>query len=231
MRQAIRAFLLGFVFFATARADTVSDVSVPDNTLSPDKRYGITVPHPFSNAGDIFKDNELVEVKSKHVLGSINAETVYTNMNHNELLPAWWSDDDAYLLWQVDGKWGMYTQILVHVKDDEIQWEIDVLTPLQRAILTRTEAADPKKFLAAKKANWGDGSAYPEKFTVDAEADNANDGPLRFPVKFHVYLTSNPKGFDDVPEVDSFMEATLSKDGEITITGFYMGKNRSSPWN
>jgi hypothetical protein len=212
-----------------AKADVVSTISVPDNTLSPDKRFGVTV--PFSDVAGVFEENNLVEMKSKRVLGPINISTAYGRVNNSEILPAWWSSDDSYVLWQVNGKWGMDTQMLVCLKDGEIQWELDVIKVLQRAILTRTEALDPKNFLAAKKANWGDGSAYPEDFTFDSKARETNKRPLTFPVRFDVYLTSNPKGSEGVPEIDSYMEATLSRDGEINVTGFHSGKSTSSPWN
>jgi len=231
MNKIIGIFFFGSLLFGIARADTLSDASVPDNTLSPDKRYGITVP-PSENASNAWTfGNNLVEMKSKRLVGEINATTAYAFMNHSERLPAWWSADDAYVLWQVDGKWGMDTQMLVRLKDGGIQWELDVLKVLQRAILTRTEAVDPQKFLAAKKENWGWGSAYPEKFTIDSRAHDTNKGPLTFPVRFDVYLTSSPKGVGNVPEVDSFMEATLSKEGEIAVTDFHSGKSPSSPWN
>jgi hypothetical protein len=206
------------------------DAFVPNNTLSSDKLYGVTVP-PSENAANAWtKTNDLVEMKSKRVLGCINTDTAYASMNHSELLPAWWSADDTSLLWQVNGKWGIDEQMLVRLKGGEIEWELDIVKVLQRDILTRTETANPKGFLAAKKRNWDDGSAFPEKFSFDSEADNANKGPLTFPVHFRIYLTANPKGADDVPEVDSSMEATLDQNGEIKITGFRLGKNRSAPW-
>jgi hypothetical protein len=230
MNRNLCAALLGLAIFSAARADNPSDKSTPPNsTLSPDKRYGITVPPTFT-AKDAFNQfNALVDMKSKRVLGYINADTAFARMNHSELLPAWWSADDDAVLWQVEGKWGKDMQMLVRLKDGEIDWELDVLTVLRRAILTRTEANDPKKFLAAKKSNWSGGSAYPEKFVTDSEAEHANRGPLTFPVRFHVYLTSNCKNID--PEgVDSSMEATLNREGEIIITGFHMGRTRSAPW-
>ncbi len=191
------------------------------------------MPSSFTEANDR-ESNNLVEVKSGRVLGPINAPTAYARMNHSELLPAWWSADNAFVFWQVAGKWGMDTQFLVHLKDGEIAWELNVLEELQRAILTRTEADNPKKFLAVKKENWGNGAAYPEKFTIDAKAHSANEGPLKFPLRFSVYLTSNPKGAAVLatgePEIDSFMEATLEEDGEIEITAFHMGKSPSSPY-
>ncbi len=203
----------------------------PETTLSPDKRYGITVPASFTMENSWAADNQLIEMKTGQVLGSINSdEPAFARMNHSELLPAWWSADDTSLLWQVAGKWGMETQMLVRLKDSQIQWQLDVIKVLQREILTRTEQADPDRFLAAKKENSGSGSAYPEKFVFDSQPEGWNKGPLKFPVRFHVYLTSNCKGAENVPEVDSSMEATLNEDGRIKVTEFKMGRTKSSPW-
>ncbi len=231
MVVATRTFILGLIILTSARAEDVSDTSpIPDTALSPDKRYGVTVPPSFTDADAYSEANNIVDVKSKHVLGYINAPTAYARMNHSDLLPAWWSTNDGYLLWQVYGKWGMDTQMLVCLKSGEIQWELDVIKVLQREILTRTEATDTKKFLAAKKKNWGSGSAYPETFVIDSQAKGANKGPLTFPVQFDVFLTSDCKGVGREPALDSSMEATLGEDGEIKITGFRMGRNRAAPW-
>jgi hypothetical protein len=226
------ALLAGVVFCSAVEADIGPNAPISSNTISPNKRYGVTIPQgSAADQGSIAKQNDLIELSDNRVLGRINADTAFAHMNNLEILPGWWSSDDSYLLWQVKGPWGMYTQMLICLKGDKITWELDVLRALQRAILTKTEAIDPEKFLAAMKANWGNGSAYPETFTVDSHAENANQGPLIFPVRFHVYLTSNPKGADGVPEVDSSMEATLSQDGAIAITEFHDGKSQMAPWN
>ena len=221
-------FLAVIVLSGIARAD---EAPVPANTVSPNGRYGITVPPSFTEENSYTEYNEIIEMKTKRVLGAINNETAFARMNHSDLLPTRWSADSSYALWLVDGKWGMDTLMLIRLKDGEIDWQLDVIKPLQREILTRTEALDPKKFLAAKKANWGDGSAYPEKFTIDARPEGTARENLKFPLRFHVYLTSNPKGAPGVPEIDSSMEATLAADGSIKITGFHAGKSKTSPWN
>jgi hypothetical protein len=224
------AIVAGLLLTRIAACDDTPKDSIPDVTVSPDKKYGVTVP-PSVNVPDFFtKTNEIIELKSHRNVGWINAETAFARMNKHELLPAWWSADDTYLLWQVEGKWGMHQQELVCLTGGEIQWELDVLAVLERQILNRTEAAIPEKFLAASKANWGDGSDYPEKFTIDSWCDKSNKGPLKFPVLFHVFLTSNPKGAEGVPEVDSFMDAVLKDTGEITVTRFQLGRTKDAAW-
>jgi len=124
----------------------------------------------------------------------------------------------------------MDTQVLVHLKNGGIDWQLDVTKVLQRYILARTEETNPQKFLAIKKKNWGNGSAYPEKFVFDCQAEGYGKKSLTFPVKLHVYLTSDCKGVGREPVMDSSMEATLGKNGEIKVTGFQMGRNRGAPW-
>jgi hypothetical protein len=232
MTTLTRIFFVAWAFASVARADpSPSSLIPPASTLSPDRRYGVTVPASFTDPDALSEENDIIDMKTKRVLGAINTDdTAFSRMNHSDLLPAWWSTDNTYVLWQVEGKWGMETQMLIHLQGGEIQWELDVIKVLQRQILTRTEAADPKKFLAAKKSNWGSGSAYPEKFVFDSQPDEMNKGSLTFPIHFRVYLTSNCKGSDDVPNIDSEMEATLNRDGDITVTRFRMGRSRSSPW-
>ena len=151
-------------------------------------------------------------------------------MNHSELLPAWWSQDNTSLLWQVLGRYGVDRQMLVRIRDNNIEWEINISEVIARNILSRTEAAESNEFLKAKKHMWGNGSAYPEKFTIVSEVNNSTKGPLIFPVLLHVYLTSNPKGIPNVPELDACMEANLDHEGNLEVTGFRLGKNSSWPF-
>jgi hypothetical protein len=66
----------------------------------------------------------LVEMKSKRVLGFINTETAYSNLS--KLDPLHHGGRPAILpsFWQVEGKWGMDIQMLVRLKDSEIDWDL-----------------------------------------------------------------------------------------------------------
>jgi hypothetical protein len=90
--------------------------TLPDITLSPDHRYGITVPMLDAYLQGTLKDkdvqNSVVEVKTGRVLGAIQSDAAFDHMNHDEIVPSWWTADDSMVFWQVDGKWGFNTEIL-----------------------------------------------------------------------------------------------------------------------
>jgi hypothetical protein len=100
-----------------------------------------------------------------------------------------------------------------------------LLAEAQKAILARTKAAAPERYAAAKKANSGSGSAYPEGFTVDVKAAL----PLKLPLKVRAVLTSNPKEIEDadMPNLDASLEAIVDKDGKFTVTGFRLEKENA----
>jgi len=89
MKTLICICLLGVSTMEIVRAGDPPAQAIPaDNTLSPNKRYGITVP-PNGNVSDAFEQtNDLVDMKSKRVIGWIDAQTAFVRMNHSELLPA-----------------------------------------------------------------------------------------------------------------------------------------------
>ncbi len=65
-----------------------------DITLSPDHRYGVTVPETVPDLYDPTPQNRLVEVKTGRVLTLIQAGTGYERANHNAVLPSRWAKDD-----------------------------------------------------------------------------------------------------------------------------------------
>src|SRR5580692_8394547 len=78
--------------------------TIPEDTLSPDKHFGVTVPDIFNSPDDA--RNSLVDARTGHVLAVIRAGNVgYNRMSHGGILPSRWSSDGSVLVWQVDGKW------------------------------------------------------------------------------------------------------------------------------
>lgn len=220
---AIAVGMMGSAFAQTLPKGYI----VPDNTLSPDKKYGVTV---FDNEKNEMPDevkSQVVEVKTGRALGTIEGVGALTNMNHDEVIPTRWTADDSALLWLIDGKWGYSVEILIHLKDGKITSQVDVMAPLQKEILKRTKAVVPKEYAQVKKDGEGDGSWFKDGFAIDCVPDGKNDGtdgPLKFPLLYHVFLTSNTKGLEDVINVDSHMTALLNEDGTITVKEFHMGK-------
>jgi hypothetical protein len=189
--------------------------AIPDSTLSPDRRYGVTVPVLDLDRKYQVANNELVEMATGKVLASIGEVTVSDPMNHEKLLPSRWSKDGKFLLWEVDGKWFPYALILLKLENGKVT-QYDLLALAQKAILAETKKAAPEKYEAARKANKGSGSAYPEGFSVDVEALD----PIAFPLRLRIALTANPKGMENFPDLDSSMDAVLTAEGKLDIKSF-----------
>ena len=227
--------VLTFCFIAGLRVLTGSafgqivpaGYTIPDSTLSPDHRYGVTVPSLDTDN----PQNKLVEVKTGRVLAVIQADTGYEHANHVDLLPSRWSSDGSFLLWEVDGKWCDAALVLLKLQKGAVKWQLDLLKTGQQAILTRTQQARPKQYLAEKKKNKGNGSAYPDGFTVDVAAESNEGTPLSFPLVVHVYLTSNPKGIEDRTrtELNARLDAVVDMEGKFNVTKFYLGTEPPAP--
>lgn len=114
---------------------------IPDDTLSPDHRYGVTVPiFDFNETNDL--GNNLVEVSTGRVLAVINAATGYDRaLNFREVLPSRWSPDGSVLLWEVAGKWMPNALVLLKIEKGKSKWQVDLLTTAQQAILGRVRKA------------------------------------------------------------------------------------------
>jgi hypothetical protein len=227
--------LIAFGSSAIAFAQGVSKgYYISDNTLSPDKKYGVTV---WDNeANDEPPDNaksQVIEVKTGHILGDINAEIARKNMNHDSIVPTRWTADDSMLLWQVDGKWGFNDIVLIKLSGGKIVSQFDVLAALQTEILKRTQAASPKKYAAVKATGDEFGSWYKDGFAIDCVLDqkgDGTDGPMTFPLSYQVYLTSNCKGDEGTINLDSGMTAEVSADGTIKVKDFSIGKRGARNW-
>ncbi len=153
-----------------------------------DKRYGVLAPD-LDHYDDAATDqNKLVEVKTGRVLAVIQAETGMVHMNHGGILPSRWSADGSLLLWKVDGKWCPRALVLLKIDNGEVKWQRNLLKTAQQEILARTRKASPKRYAAAKKQNAGNGSAYPDGFTVNVTDSDQGDAPLSLPLAISTAL-------------------------------------------
>ena len=192
---------------------------LPEFTLSPDRRYGVTVPaYYFDDPNDV--SNNLVEVKTGRVLTPIRAQVGYDRrLNFLEVGPTRWSNDSSILLWEVNGKWMDTALVLIKIKNGEAAWQLDILKTAQKAILERTKKASPKSYLAVKGDGSGYGSAYPDGFTVPVSIS----GELDFPITVHADLTANPKGIENYPHnLDSQLDGIVDANGKFTVTHFQL---------
>jgi len=210
--------------------DANADYVTPLFTYSPDGRYGIMLP-VFDNAAEKEPDtrlNKVVNLASKHVVSTINAEPGFDHrLNFREVAPPKWSADSSVLLWKVDGKWFPTALVLLNISDGKQNWQLDLLKAAQEEILARTRKAVPGRYAAAKKANAGNGSAYPDGFTVDVVPDEAKSDTVSLPLRVHVTLTANPKEIEDYPaNLDSSLEATVTDDGNFVVNTFRVDKQK-----
>lgn len=210
---------------------------IPPGTVSPSNRYGVSV---FDNTvnpiPDEIEDNNLIELSSGRVIGRIDADAGIMHMNHGGILPARWSKDSSLLLWEVDGKWSPRALTLLKVDNGKIQWQLKVLEAAQQAILSRTRAAAPAKYAAARKYNHGSGSAYPDGFTINVRVEgdkerggpkeNVKGKPISLPLKVHAELTSNPKEMEwpEEAQLDSELDCVIGEGGVFTVSRFKLRK-------
>ena len=198
---------------------------VERSSLSPDKRYGVLAPD-LDHYDDAATDqNKLVEVKTGRVLAVIQAETGMVHMNHGGILPSRWSTDGSLLLWKVDGKWCPRALVLLKIDNGEVKWQRNLLKTAQQEILARTRKASPKRYAAAKKQNAGNGSAYPDGFTVNVTDSDQGDAPLSLPLAISTALESDPKAIEDFPEkakLNSEMDAIVDPDGKFVVKNFHL---------
>jgi len=195
---------------------------IPDGTLSPDGRYGVTVPIFDSDAPNNLPEpkNALVAMDTRRTVATIDATPGYDrSLNHRSEPFATWSRDSSLLLWKVDGKWFPEALVLLKLENDQVSWQRDLMKLSQDAILSRTRTAAPKKYAIARKANKGNGSAYPQGFTIDVQALN----PVSLPLHLRVTLTSNPKAIEDFPNLDSHLDAIIDKQGKYIVKDFQLG--------
>jgi len=195
---------------------------LPEETLSPDQRYGVLVPQADQFPDNAAPKNKLIEVKTGRVLAEIAGQTGWKGMNHQTVLPTRWSQDGTTLFWQVDGKWGPMTLVLIRIDDGLVKWQSDLYKEVVQAILSRTREAKPKEYAIVKNGR-GYGSAYPDGFTIDIYAAGGGESdPLTFPLRIHADLTSDPKGITNDP-LTSQLNGRVDQDGKFSVLDFQLG--------
>ncbi len=144
---------------------------VPKCSLSPDGRYGVTVPILNQHEDSEEPKNSVIEVKTGRIVAVINTKfTGWNRMGHGAVWPCRWSPDGSLLLWEVDGKWFPDAVVLLKFNDGVLEWQTDITAVAEAESLKRTKRAAPDLYATAKKANAGSGSAYPEGFSIYVEA-------------------------------------------------------------
>jgi hypothetical protein len=223
-RNVVIAILLSASVLTTA-ASLNGDYTTPAFTFSPDHRYGVMIPvfHIEAAQEPDERMNKVVELRTQRIVAVIHSKPGYDRaLNFHETAPPLWSADSSVLLWRVNGKWFPDALVLLKLKDDKVQWQLDLMKTSHRAILARTKEASPQQYAAAKEANSGNGSAYPEGFMVNVTTD---EDKIAFPYHVLVDLTANPKQIENFPaNLESHLDAIVTPDGKFTVTKFKLGR-------
>jgi len=204
-----------------AAVDWPAGFTVPASTLSPDGRYGVLVPDS-DHYDEARPQNKVVEVAAGRVLALIQAETGMEQMNHGGIVPQW-SADSQWLLWKVDGKWSPRALVLVKIAEGKVAWQTNILQQAQQAALARARTAEPKAYAAAKEYNKGNGSAYPDGFTIGVTTPVDDGKPVAVPLTVHADLSSNPKAIEGFPKaatLDATLDAVVTADGKFVVKKF-----------
>jgi hypothetical protein len=153
--------------------------------------------------------------------------TACANESNQQIAPPEWTADDSMLFWQVDGKWGFQTEVLIRLENGKIKSQVDVLSALEDEILSRTRQASPDLYARVKAKSDEYGSWYQDGFAIDC-VENSETGPMTFPLHFQIFLTSNAKGLPEVPTLESRMTAEVDADGKVKVDEFHLGSDPPS---
>lgn len=206
------------------RAGEESAYVTPPTTLSPNGRLAVKLPVFNSDAGAALdtRRNIVVETQSGKEVAVIEASPGYDRpLNNREVEPPNWSADSSLLLWKVSGRWFPTAVVLLRFKGEKQEWQLNILKTAQDEILVRTRKAAPALYAAAALANAGNGTAYPDGFTIDVKTDMEDGQRVSLPLRVRASLSANPKQIEDFPaNLDASMEATVTPMGELVVGSF-----------
>jgi hypothetical protein len=224
----IAAFRSASILAIAAGVD--SDYITPTSTFSPDHRYGVTIPVFHIEAAQEPDDrmNKVVELGTGNLVAVLHADPPGYDraLNHHEAPVARWSSDSSVLLWEIGGKWCPDALILLKVEQNRASWQLDLLKTAQQAVLSRTRGAKPQQYKICKDDNAGSGSAFPDGFTIDITTDTQYAKKVSLPLAVHADLTANPKQIEGKPNLDSHLDAIVTKDGRFIVKDFQLGARK-----
>jgi hypothetical protein len=218
-RKAILVAITAQIALTAEAQNTPKGFVVPKCTISPDGRFGVTVPVLDQHADSENPKNSVIDLKTGKTIAVIKTKWAAWNvMGHGGVLPSRWSPDGSLLLWEVEGKWFRDAVVLLKFNKSALEWQCDITALAHREILERTKHDAPDKYAKAKKANAGSGSAYPEGFTIEVVALD----PIAFPVNVRAALTSDPKQIEGFPQLGSELSGTVDKYGKFVVADFHL---------
>jgi hypothetical protein len=186
--------------------------------ISPDGRFAITVPKREFLENSTSR-NQLIELKTGRVVANLEGDVAYDHSNHGSYQGKW-STDGELLCWEIGGKWAQMSLVFVQLNHGMLKWQKDYTPDCVNEILRRLKAASPAAYQREKEWNKGNGSAYPEGFTVDVVLNRSCRGDVSLPCKLDIDLTSDPKHLHGTHRIDAWMDATIDKAGKLTFGEF-----------
>jgi hypothetical protein len=218
----ITAFCSATILAIAAGVNT--DYITPPSTFSPDHRYGVTIPVFHIEAAQEPDDrmNKVVELRTGNLVAVLHADPPGYDraLNHHEAPIARWSADSSVLLWEIGGKWCPDALILLKVEQNRVKWQHDLLKTAQQAVLSRTRKAKPQQYKICKDDNAGNGSAFPEGFTIDVTTAAQYAKTVSLPLAVHADLTANPKQIEGKPNLESHLDAMVTEEGKFVVKDF-----------
>jgi hypothetical protein len=230
--RTIATIVTAALFSATVAglgANPNTDYITPPFTFSPDHRYGVMIPvwHDEGAQQPDDRMNKVVDLRTQSVIAVIHTFPGYNYpLNFHETAPPRWSADSSILLWKVNGKWNPDALVLLKIEQNRGKWELDLLKTAQQAVLSRTRNGAPQQYEICEKANAGNGSAFPDGFTIDVITDGENSKTVSLPLGVHADLSSNPKQIENFPNLDSHLDAVVTPDGKFVVKNFHLGSRK-----
>ena len=215
------------ILFACATASTAfgsvpKGYSIVPKSTSPDGKLAVTAPDDPSST----LPNQLVEVSTGKVVASLVSVPAPLTESHVEFHPTW-SKDGALLEWYVDGKWGSWALVLVHVDHGAVTSQLDARELAVHEVLADVQRTNRDAAAAAKRQGAQSGSWFRDGLAIDVKPIGTkltDDGNLvvpspALPLALDVTYTSNPKHLDDYPksaELDGKLALAIDADGKLT---------------
>jgi hypothetical protein len=227
---AVSAALCSSALCQPAGGTANTDYITPPYTFSPDHHFAVMIPvfHIETAERPDHRRNKLVDLQTGSVIAVIDADPPGYDraLNHHEAPTPRWSTDSSALLWKIGGKWSPDALILLKIEQNRAKWQLDLLKTAQQAVLLRTREAAPEQYKICKKHNAGNGSAFPDGFTVDVTTDGEDTNTVSLPLSVHADLTANPKQIEGDPNLDSHLDGVVTPNGNFVVKDFHLGSQK-----
>jgi hypothetical protein len=205
---------------SAAHAGVPKGFAVVAKSVSPDGKLEVIAPDDASSTSP----DQLIEVATGKIVATLISTPAVIDQNHLEFYPTW-SKDGAWLEWYVDGKWGSWALLLVHVEHGAVTSQIDARELAVREVLaevqrTHRDAAAAAKRQGAQSGSWSrDGLSIDVKPTGTKLSDSGWIVPApTLPLSLDVTYTSNPKQLDEYPksaELDGTLPLAIDAQGKL----------------